>query len=72
MDDETIEGRFALVDDRFEHQDRRIATLEQAREERVEAKASRHDRTISWVMLALFVVEVIIGIGQFVWATHHA
>ncbi|MGN6084920.1 hypothetical protein [Trinickia sp.] len=64
MDDETIEGRFALLDDRLDHFGERIDALEEGRQE-------KHARAINWAMLALFVVEVVIGVAE-LWMMRHA
>jgi hypothetical protein len=66
MDDELIELRFGLYDDRFEHCERRIKELEDARDEKVEARDARRGWWMNWAMLSLFVVEVIIG-GVEIW-----
>lgn len=63
MDDELIEQRFELVDDRFEHFERRLTDLEDAR-------ADRHGRRMNWAMLGLFVVEVVIGVIE-IWMMRH-
>jgi len=72
MDDDLIEMRFQLYDDRFEHVERRVKELEDAHEDKADAKESRHSRLVNWLMLALFVIEVGIGIYQLVWVAHHA
>lgn len=71
MDDELIEQRFQLYDDRFEHCERRIKELEDAHEDKAEAKDSRHSRFVNWLMLGLFVVEVVIGAAE-LWMMRHA
>jgi uncharacterized Rmd1/YagE family protein len=65
MDDETIEGRFALVDDRLDHFGERIDAIEDGRE-------AKHARVINWAMLLLFVAEVAIGVAEFWWMVRHA
>lgn len=65
MDDETIEGRFALVDDRLEHFGVRLDALEDGRE-------AKHARAINRAMLALFVAEVVIGIVETWLMVRHA
>lgn len=65
MDDETIEGRFALIDDRLEHFGERIDALEGGRE-------ANHARAINRAMLALFVVEVLIGVVETWLMVRHA
>lgn len=72
MDDDLIELRFQLYEDRFEHHERRIKDLEDAHEDKAEKLESRHSRLINWLMLGLFVVEVAIGIYQLVWVSRHA
>ncbi|MFM0263337.1 hypothetical protein [Paraburkholderia sediminicola] len=66
MDDDLIELRFGLYDDRFEHCERRIKELEDARDEKAEANESRLGRQMNWAMLSLFVIEVVIG-GVEIW-----
>jgi hypothetical protein len=72
MDDDLIELRFQLYDDRFEYWEQRIKAVEEAHEDSVDAKESRHSRLVNWLMLGLFVVEVAIGVFQLVWVAHHA
>lgn len=57
MDDDVIEQRFELIDDRLSHIDERLDAMKDERE-------SRHARTINWAMLGLFVVEVVIGVAE--------
>lgn len=72
MDDDLIELRFGLYDDRFEHCERRIKELEDAREEKAEAQASRRGWWMNWAMLSLFVIEVIIGAVEIWMMFRHA
>jgi hypothetical protein len=72
MDDELLDQRFELIDDRFEHHDKRLDALEQVREDRADARESRHARAMNWTMVGLFVAEVVIGILQLAWIAHHA
>lgn len=65
MDDDVIEGRFALVDDRLDHFGERMDALEAGRE-------AKHARAINAAMLSLFVVEVVIGIAELWWMVRHA
>jgi predicted nucleic acid-binding Zn ribbon protein len=71
MDDETIEGRFALVDDRLEHFGERIAALEQTEsdeaKEHTEKKRSRRELVLELIVIALVAIEVIQGFWP-----HHA
>lgn len=66
MDDDLIELRFGLYDDRFEHCERRIKELEDARDEKAIARESRRGWWMNWAMLSLFMVEVVIG-GVEIW-----
>lgn len=72
MDDEIVEGRFALAADQIEHLSQRVGALEDEREEHAEAKDSRHSRLVNWLMLGLFVAEVGIGVFQLFWVARHA
>lgn len=71
MDDELIEQRFDLVDDRFEHCERRLDALEQAKGDAANAKESRRSWMVNWLMVGLFVAEVIIGAAE-LWMMRHA
>ncbi len=67
--DEQVEQRFELVDDRHDHLEHRVETLE--------AKLSdRAARRREWLVIWLFVGEIILGIaevGVAVWmALQHA
>lgn len=65
MDDETIEGRFALVDDRLEHFGERLDVLEQnkadAAKEHAEKKRSRRELVLELIVIVLVAIEVIQG-----------
>lgn len=64
MDDLT-EARFSLVDDRIEHLRERIEALEG--EDR-HAEGMR----LNWIVVVLFVAELLMGGWQLWWAMHHA
>lgn len=64
MDDDLIELRFQLYDDRFEHCERRLKELEDAEADRDQEQESRNGRRMNWAMLGLFVVEVVIGVAE--------
>lgn len=71
MDEELIEQRFELVADQVEHLCQRVETLEQARDDAAGAKESRRSRMVNWLMIGLFVAEVIIGTAE-LWMMRHA
>lgn len=70
MDEELIEQRFELVEDRFEHCERRLDALEQARDDAVGTKESRRSWMVNWLMVGLFVAEVVIGVAE-LWMMRH-
>lgn len=55
MDDETIEGRFELHDERLDHYGERIAALEGAREQ-------KHGRRLEWIVIVLVALEALFEI----------
>ncbi|CAE6712516.1 hypothetical protein R75461_01123 [Paraburkholderia nemoris] len=52
MDDDLLEQRFDLVDDRLEHHGERIDALEGARDQ-------RHGRRLEWIVIALVALEAV-------------
>lgn len=55
MDDETIEGRFELHDERLDHYGERIDQLEGARDQ-------SHSRRLEWIVIALVALEAVFEI----------
>jgi uncharacterized Rmd1/YagE family protein len=52
MDDETIEGRFALLDERLDHYAERLDAIEGDRE-------VRKARTLEWLVIVLVALEAV-------------
>lgn len=52
MDDETVEGRFELHDERLDHYGERIEKLEAARDQ-------RHNRRLEWIVIVLVALEAV-------------
>lgn len=50
MDDETIEGRFELFDERLDHYSERLEKLE-------DDKARKHGHRLEWIVIALVALE---------------
>lgn len=65
MDDEIIEGRFELVDDRLDHYGERLDKLESD-------DAHADGMLINWIVVALFVAELALGAWQVYWVMRHA
>jgi uncharacterized Rmd1/YagE family protein len=59
MDDETIEGRFELHDERLDHYGERIEKLEGAREQ-------SHGRRLEWIVIVLVALEAIFEVLMYV------
>lgn len=55
MDDETVEGRFELHDERLDHYGERIEKLEAAREQ-------SHGRRLEWIVIVLVALEAVFEI----------
>jgi len=72
MDDDLNELRFQLYEDRFALAERRLDALEEAHDDHQEAKVSRSSMMMNWLMIVLFIAEVIIGSLQLLWVIHHA
>lgn len=74
--DEEVANRFEFVDDRFNHYKERIEALESYRAEQENAEetedASRKNSLVNAAMIALFILEVIIGAMQLIWTFRHA
>lgn len=72
MDEELIEQRFELVDDRLDHYGDRIDKLEAAQAsqdaEEKHVEGMRLNRTVVW----LFVIELVILAVEFWWTVRHA
>lgn len=65
MDDETIEGRFELHDERLDHYGERLDKLEG---EDKHAEGMR----LNWIVVALFAAELALGAWQVWWVMRHA
>lgn len=65
MDDELIEQRFKLVDDRLDHYGERLDKLEG---EDKHAEGMR----LNWIVVALFTIELALGAWQVWWVMRHA
>lgn len=55
MDDELIEQRFDLVDDRLDHHGDRLDALEDGRQQ-------RHGRMLEWIVILLVALEAAVEI----------
>ena len=71
MDDEILEGRFALVDDRLNHYGERLELLEQARSSEDADEKHAEGMRLNWIVVALFAVELALGAWQVWWVMHH-
>lgn len=72
MDDELIEQRFELVDDRLEHQDTRLTALESARSSEAADEKHAEGMRLNWIVVALFAIELVVGALQLWWGMRHA
>ena len=65
MDEDLIEGRLELHEERLDHYGDRIEALE------ADDKHAEGMR-INWIVVALFALELVIGGFQVWWGVHHA
>lgn len=70
--DEISEGRFALVDDRLDHYGERIDQLEAAQSARDAEEKHAEGMRLNWIVVALFVGELVLGAWQVWWVMRHA
>jgi hypothetical protein len=61
MDDETIEGRFELHEDRLDNQSNRISAIEAAIHAMEADEKHAEGMRLNWIVVALFVAELVIG-----------
>lgn len=59
MDEEIIEGRFQLHEERLDHYGQRIESLEETKVVQNEAKQQRHGRALEWIVIALVALEAV-------------
>lgn len=71
MDDELIEQRFVLVDDRLDHQGTRLDALEAAQASEAADEKHAEGMRLNWIVVALFALELVIGGWQLWWALRH-
>ena len=62
--DEITEGRFQLLEDMLEHYAERLEYLE------AEDKHAEGMR-LNWIVVALFVLELVVGVGELWWMVRH-
>jgi len=72
MDDEIIEGRFQLHEERLDHYGQRIEALEAAQHEQNADEKHAEGMRLNWIVVALFVAELVIGGFQLWWGLRHA
>lgn len=72
MDDETIEGRFELHDERLDHYGERIDKLEAAQADKDADEKHAEGMRINWIVVALFAVELVLGAWQVWWVMRRA
>ena len=60
MDDDLIEQRFDLHDDRLDHLVERIKILEDARDDDSEAREVKHGRRLEWIVIVLVALEAFV------------
>lgn len=72
MDDELIEQRFTLVDDRIDHHGTRLDALEAARSSDAADEKHAQGMRLNWIVVALFALELVIGGWQLWWVMRHA
>jgi uncharacterized Rmd1/YagE family protein len=62
MDDDVIEQRFELHEERLDHYRDRIGALEEADQSRAESTAQKRSHTLEWIVIALVALEAVFEI----------
>lgn len=70
--DEITEGRFALHEERLDHYGQRIEVLEGLLADESADEKHAEGMRLNWIVVALFVAELVIGGFQLWWGLRHA
>ncbi|MEM5294255.1 hypothetical protein VSR82_07915 [Burkholderia sp. JPY481] len=70
--DEITEGRLELLESRLDFHDQRLDALESAEADESAEEKHAEGMRLNWLVVALFVLEVLTGAFQVWWGMHHA